>query len=223
MPPAGPIGSWRSSTSKASLRPDVQKAVRRTTLCRFTTIQTTVPSTHDRIKKPLREAEKKFLGAFGASTFPQNLKLEKDGSENFGVWRGGGPGIEQAAPLGAIFWDQKDYVTPPAHVTPVGPPYTTRGNCGIYPTSLPLLFLPWNPLELGEQCNTGSARTCSISTVSFQPVVFKMRSLCTHCAWHNPYCTLHLLCIAHSISSTQCILHAGVLCMTYTVHTTPKN
>ena len=34
---------------------------------------------------------KRIFGAFGANPFPQNLKMEKDGFENFGgVWRGGG-------------------------------------------------------------------------------------------------------------------------------------
>ena len=39
-----------------------------------------------------QEAKTKNLGAFGASTFPQNLKLEKDGFENFGGSGGGGGG-----------------------------------------------------------------------------------------------------------------------------------
>ena len=42
-------------------------------------------------KLPRQEGQKKKFGAFGADAFPQNLKLEKDGFENFGgVWRGGG-------------------------------------------------------------------------------------------------------------------------------------
>ena len=43
---------------------------------------------------PPQEGQKKKFGAFGVDPSPQNLKLEKDGFENFGgVWRGGGSGI----------------------------------------------------------------------------------------------------------------------------------
>ena len=49
---------------------------------------------------PLRKGKKNF----GADPFPQNLKLQKDGFENFGggVWRGGVLELEQAAPLACL-------------------------------------------------------------------------------------------------------------------------
>ena len=50
-------------------------------------------------KYPLRRAKKKKFCAFGADTFPKNLKLEKHRVENLGAWRGGGLDFEQAAPL----------------------------------------------------------------------------------------------------------------------------
>ena len=44
-------------------------------------------------KKYPQEVQKKNFSAFGTDPFPQNLKLEKDGFENFGgVWGGGGGG-----------------------------------------------------------------------------------------------------------------------------------
>ena len=41
--------------------------------------------------------QKNIFGAFGTNTLPQNLKLEKDGLENFGGcgWGGGGAGGDQ--------------------------------------------------------------------------------------------------------------------------------
>ena len=48
---------------------------------------------------PLRKAEKKFFGACGASSFPQNLKLQKGGYENFwGSGGGGGGGVRTGRP-----------------------------------------------------------------------------------------------------------------------------
>ena len=48
----------------------------------------------------------KIFGAFGADPFPQNLKMEKDGFENFGGSGGGEGGLEfeQASPLGHARW-----------------------------------------------------------------------------------------------------------------------
>ena len=42
------------------------------------------PTSSGKKKLPPQEAKKKKFGAFGANTFPQNLKLKKDGFENFG-------------------------------------------------------------------------------------------------------------------------------------------
>ena len=54
-------------------------------------------------KNPPQEGQKKKLCAFGADPFPQNLKMEKDGFENFGGSGGGGIGVwnlNRPPPLG---------------------------------------------------------------------------------------------------------------------------
>ena len=51
--------------------------------------------------RSLRKAEKKFFGACGASTFPQNLKLQKRECENF--WSGFGSGGGGGGGVGSGF------------------------------------------------------------------------------------------------------------------------
>ena len=38
-------------------------------------------------------APQKFFGAYGTTSFPKNLKLDKDDFENFGESGGGGEGV----------------------------------------------------------------------------------------------------------------------------------
>ena len=110
------------------------------------------------IKKnyPFRRAKEKFFGAFGADPLPQNLKLEKNGFENFGGSGGGGGrrggvGVWSSNRPPPLPVPLRPFPPRPAHMTSVSlsapphppsncpPPHPPRwgmGGEGTSPTSL---------------------------------------------------------------------------------------